>query len=134
MNNREQEKRVVKCSMCSGHGFNQFEVICEACWGDGRVLEWVWVDCGHLVESDECEEEGCLCELMVDLGQRCQNLVAMTVAEPFTPRSFELEVCQECGEGLLNNGYKRVETFPIVGTQLKALWERASEQEERDLA
>jgi hypothetical protein len=119
--------------MCEG-GASMFQTVCGNCAGEGLVEQLVYSDCGHEVISDQCEEEGCLCEMMVDLGQRCQNRVAMTLAEPFTPRSFELEVCQECGEGLLKQGYNRVEPFPIVGTQLKAPWERASEEDERDAA
>lgn len=131
MTNRPTEERQIECRMCSGLGSNMFETICEACAGEGRVMEIVYADCGHLVISDDCLE-GCICEMDVDLQTRCSNLGVMIVAEPWTPRAFETFVCQECGDSLIRQGYKRVVTEFPESNQLKSPFERASEESERD--
>lgn len=56
---RKIVEREVRCDMCDGQGFSMFEDPCEKCEGEGRITIWAF-ECGHDIESDDCEQEGCV--------------------------------------------------------------------------
>lgn len=60
---REVIKAWLRCAMCDGIGSSQFESPCSACAGFGQIRAYVYSDCWHDTESDDCQEEGCtICE------------------------------------------------------------------------
>lgn len=128
-NHRPTHLATLPCDSCDGLGYSQFEPVCVNCTGTGRVREEVYTDCGHSAEDDsECRDEGCMCEVQVDLGVFCAQAYAATVHEPFTPAAFELRCCTEHARDLLDQGYLRGESpmstlFPLEHPPLQSLTE-----------
>jgi len=48
------------------------------------------------------------CTLRPEPGAHCYNKATMAVREPFTPGMFKLDVCGDCGNELIRQGYIRV--------------------------
>lgn len=96
----------VTCQMCQGHGFSAWEPMCEACTGEGSIWAWVYADCRHLLESEECEECFEPCAVFIDLGQQCGRPVSQIAVEPYTPAKFTLPCCDRCAAGFKQIGYE----------------------------
>jgi hypothetical protein len=69
---RELGRKIVEdkvdCSLCGANGFDQFGE-CEKCEGRRFTKEWVFEECGHEVESEDCINEGCL----ICVTTECEN-------------------------------------------------------------
>jgi len=115
MKTREVRGDQVQCSMCAGMKFSQFEDPCENCKGEGYVNALVFVDCGHVVDSNECMDHGCHARCV-----ECGNEFYVGKDAP-----EQVFVCGEC---------KRADPFRAQGTQLQSLTESAIDQEESEAA
>lgn len=65
----------------------------------------------YLIDAEDEIEDEDRCELFHghDKGDRCPSRATVTIEEPFTPGKFTLRVCEDCAEGQVKSGYRRVE-------------------------
>lgn len=54
--------------------------------------------------GDEDDEEN-MCGVLVDLDSHCGKPITTIVEEPWTPGRFQIECCDDCAKGFIDEGY-----------------------------